>query len=258
MPMNPSLRLRWWKEGYGLDMGSSEVCRPPSQDSGYIRVYHLTSAASAEAIVASCRLRLSKFSALNDPFELLPMSVEGRNTRDLSKKLKEAFGCSNGMICFSGNWINPVLWSHYADKHKGVCLGFDLPTVDALRVNYQERRIQDRFWSKSELENPSPELWRLLLSTKFLHWQYEQEVRLVLPLSASDLIDGEYYRSFGDSLRLKEVILGVDCALDLPLKKREIERRYGDGSVSVIKARVADKYFSVVPDESTVDQISTV
>ncbi|WP_370156738.1 hypothetical protein [Ferrovibrio sp.] len=106
-----------------------------------------------------------------------------------------------------------------------------------------------------DLKNPSPELWRLLLSTKFLHWQYEQEIRLVLPLSETELIDGGHYYSFDAVLVLKEVILGVDSEFDVAGIGAETSGFYGAGNVSVIKARVADKYFSVVPDESTVQTV---
>lgn len=255
MPMNPSIRLEWWKEGYGLDMGSSEVCRPPTRRSGYVRVYHFTTAEAAQSIIRSRHFRLSRFETLNDPFELLPMSVEKRNTRSLSKELKQRFGEENGLICFSGNWINPVQWSHYADHHRGVCLGFDLMETRALKVNYQERRISDKFWSEEELRKPPPELWNLLLSTKFLHWQYEQEVRLVLPLPETRVIDNRHYYTFGTDLILKEVILGVNCECDVIGWRSEARAFYGDDNVSVIKARVADKYFSVVPDEKTVLKI---
>ncbi|WP_370156737.1 hypothetical protein [Ferrovibrio sp.] len=89
MPMNPSFRLEWWREGYGFDMGSSEVCHPPSKESGYIRVYHLTNGKAAQAIIRDRRFKLSKFSTLNDPFELLAISIEEKNTRELSKGLKK-------------------------------------------------------------------------------------------------------------------------------------------------------------------------
>lgn len=252
MPMNPSFRLEWWREGYGLDMGSSEVCRPPSRSSGYIRVYHLTTEPAFQAIIEQRRFKLSRFSTLNDPFELLPLSIEKINTRELSKRLKQKFGEANGLVCFSGNWVNPVLWSHYAESHRGVCLGFDLMKSKSLRVNYQERRIQDKFWSQRELENPSPELWRLLLSTKFLHWQYEQEIRLVLPHSETHLVHNERYYNFGEDIVLREVILGANCALEWVQVKESVNRTYGDKGISVIKARPADKFFSIVPDENTV------
>lgn len=31
-----------------------------------------------------------------------------------------------GLLCFCETWQSPLLWNHYADRHKGICLGFDV------------------------------------------------------------------------------------------------------------------------------------
>lgn len=45
----------------------------------------------------------------------------------------------NGVCCFSARNNEILMWSHYADSHKGFCLGFktdSAPFSDALPVNY--------------------------------------------------------------------------------------------------------------------------
>ena len=52
-------------------------------------------------------------------------------------RLSECRGCHHrsfpktsalrAILCFSRNWDNLLLWSHYGDRHMGVCLGFDIP-----------------------------------------------------------------------------------------------------------------------------------
>ena len=42
-----------------------------------------------------------------------------------------------GLVCFSGDWIDPVLWSHYGAKHCGIALGFDLQEANPVEVTYQ-------------------------------------------------------------------------------------------------------------------------
>ncbi len=48
-----------------------------------------------------------------------------------------------GLLCFSKGWENPVQWTHYSDKHKGLSFGFDVPHPDWLlaEVNYEDERL---------------------------------------------------------------------------------------------------------------------
>lgn len=43
------------------------------------------------------------------------------------KALQSHFNKNKGLLCFSDNWKSPVMWAHYAAKHHGICLGFDVP-----------------------------------------------------------------------------------------------------------------------------------
>jgi len=49
--------------------------------------------------------------------------------REFLRWTKERLIGKLGLLCFSRNWHNPVLWSHYADKHRGICPGFDADDV---------------------------------------------------------------------------------------------------------------------------------
>ena len=37
-------------------------------------------------------------------------------------------------------WHNPVQWTHYADRHKGLCLGFYVPDEYLVKINYCSTR----------------------------------------------------------------------------------------------------------------------
>ena len=45
-----------------------------------------------------------------------------------------------GLVWFSANWNNPVQWSHYADHHRDLCLGFKV-TAQAHKVAYVSERL---------------------------------------------------------------------------------------------------------------------
>ena len=60
--------------------------------------------------------------------------------------------------------LNPLLWSHYADKHRGICLGFDMDD----RILWQVKYVKER----SPLKLPlSKETADQLLWTKYWDWK---------------------------------------------------------------------------------------
>src|SRR4051812_20082149 len=58
-------------------------------------------------------------------------------------EFKTYYDSRRGLVCFSRNWIDPVLWSHYAQRHRGLCLGFDVKRDEIELVDYFDDRIRD-------------------------------------------------------------------------------------------------------------------
>jgi hypothetical protein len=54
------------------------------------------------------------------------MNRHTQAARKASKQFRAAVNASQGLLCFGADWSSSVMWSHYADKHKGICLGFDV------------------------------------------------------------------------------------------------------------------------------------
>jgi len=63
-----------------------------------------------------------------------------------------------GVMCFSSTWKNPVMWSHYADQHRGICLGFEVPDVYRKKIKYVARRQPFRH-SKAHPGKPHSRQW---------------------------------------------------------------------------------------------------
>jgi hypothetical protein len=57
------------------------------------------------------------------------------NTRDDLNREK-------GLVCFSADWRNPLLWAHYSDKQKGLCLGFEFPEQKGDPENDESERVR--------------------------------------------------------------------------------------------------------------------
>lgn len=84
----------------------------------------------------------------------------------------------NGVCCFAGNESNLLMWSHYSNSHKGVCLKFDALKdpdffVFPLPVNYQSD-----YPHYNHLQN-NQDIIKSLVLTKSNHWKYEEEQRVL-------------------------------------------------------------------------------
>ena len=104
------------------------------------RVYYLTSEKYALCDLKHQHIKVARFNDLNDPFELIDAELSDPDVRKRFRRWKREVNAKYGLICFSAMWHNPVLWSHYADKHRGLCLGFDVPESELHEVTYLDRR----------------------------------------------------------------------------------------------------------------------
>lgn len=86
---------------------------------------------------------------------------------------------ATGVACFSATPTNTLMWSHYAAKHQGVCLGFKglARRFGLQRVEYC--RTMPRVKIVDMMPSPSLDLMNKLLLTKSRDWSYEKEWRFV-------------------------------------------------------------------------------
>ena len=181
------------------------------------RLYHLTLAKYALDDLRNRRLKIATFDDLNDPFELKSVNlcnpehaqafdgIAGLNFKGFKAEMARRYG----VLCFSELKNDVLQWSHYAERHRGICLGFDVSGSSGKfgRVTYRTTRL------------PFPEhldedfLWKLL-STKSQAWKYEKEWRVFLTLREGvwNECAGRvlYFADFGSELVLRSVILGAE------------------------------------------------
>ena len=211
-----------------------------------MRVFYFTGAQYGIGNIALRRIKVSRFGELNDPFELLGVNLSDKAKRAAFRKTKEELDKSKGLICFSRTWKNPVLWGHYAEKHTGVALGFDIPDAYLVPVIYAKRLLDADLHLKSG--RPTKELIDRLIRTKFYDWKYENEMRLFVDLDHESAEGGKYFCSFSNELRLAEIILGPKC--DLPISGVRDLLRQQDSMASVVKARIAFTRFEVLENQA--------
>jgi len=205
-----------------------------------IRAYHFLSAKNALDDLDHRRLKISEIDKLNDPFELWCVAQSDPTLRAGLRRYKVEMSQRFGILCFCREWHNPVLWSHYADKHAGMCLGFDVPSNTIRAIKYRSQR--------SQLRRPlTADSASELLFTKYRDWSYEREIRSWLELKERDPVSGLYFRDFDEQIRLRVVIVGPLCTVT---KARILTALHGyQTSVRIVKARLAFKTFRVVQDQ---------
>ena len=206
-----------------------------------MRVYHLLSRKWAICDLKHRRLKVARLDDLNDPFELRGVRLGNRADRRRFNRWRKRKAAELGLLCFSKSWRNPVLWSHYADEHKGICLGFDVPESCLYEVKYVPERLQ--------LEQLVPDEVQLqkLLRTKFKDWGYEAEYRRIVRFEETQEANNLHFWPFGSDLKLREVVLGARCKV----KTKFLEELLGDAfsCIEFVQARAAFQTFNVVTDQ---------
>ena len=210
-------------------------------------LYYFTSADYGIENLKLKRLKISDFSNVNDPFELLGIELLGIELRDKEVRKAVTFEKSkiskkNGLLCFSEDKYNPVQWAHYADNHKGVCLGFEIPEKNLRKVRYVSERL-----ARDTLDQPDCN--EKLLTTKFNHWSYEQERRLILELSIYSMDKKDLrFKGFDSEMVLKEVYIG--CKSELTFNEIISAYRSEGRKVIVKYTRPSFRDFRIVWDQS--------
>lgn len=159
--------------------------------------------------------------------------VEAGNQKMLKERLRKTRLCS-----FSALPDNLLMWSHYADCHRGICLGFstrgkvfglakkveyltEYPTVDSYSLD-SDSYVKYTFFSKAK------------------DWHYEEEWRIVL--NAADRLAEPIYTFPPESL--KEIIFGCQCT---DSDERRVRKWLTDGGLkpTLLKAKMARRRFGL-------------
>jgi hypothetical protein len=97
------------------------------------------------------------------------------------------------ITCFSLDNLNQLMWAHYADKHQGVCLVFDLKLNESpfIDITYEKLNFGVVNYETSNKLNYLEDKYttiNTLLNSKSKDWEYESEFRI------SAMINEDCYR----------------------------------------------------------------
>lgn len=154
----------------------------------------------AKSMIGNQNLQFTNASQLNDPFDCHPKLIDYSNVPEsklqgwvpkewwMEKEENDALNLRNGtwLCSLSKVYDSLLMWSHYCYNHKGVCIGLDIDKVmqsvppmfgtlylEPLVIEVQYRDIIER----PDGRHNAFYQW----GTKAKDWQYEKEVRLVMP-----------------------------------------------------------------------------
>ncbi|MFQ1694493.1 DUF2971 domain-containing protein [Aeromonas veronii] len=167
--------------------------------------------------------KLASAHTLNDPFERIlsremleyceeNMDKDDKSYRMFKRILGESASIKNsydtllkqcGVVSLSETQHNLLMWAHYADQHKGICIGYNsnvlenvtfpdfykLPlTQKPLKVNYD---IKKTFEYEYDIDFKNQNTLMKSILTKVLtmkgdDWIYEKEHRFIIPLNIAD------------------------------------------------------------------------
>jgi hypothetical protein len=171
-------------------------------------IYKYHSAEIIKKILESTNVWFRLPSTFNDPFEFnldlidLSLTMKEYKKRQLrtpellnenivtyKKAMGEVLNNQRNtalVFCTAKSCINPLMWSHYADGHKGICLGLRMPhiydindieTMFTDHVRYTDEIVPKRYFGEDEMQDAIMN-W---IFTKSSIWKYEEEVRTFIP-----------------------------------------------------------------------------
>jgi hypothetical protein len=225
-----------------------------AETSDSILLYRFMSSNAALKTIESRSFRVGRLKEFNDPFEwrmgitgIIPQGQEMAKLA-MDRFIEDVDGWM-GVFCFSASATEPVLWSHYADKHRGVAFELNHP-IDPerlIKMEYtNERPIVDasRLFKPEEVNAYLLERLNKLMRQKSLGWSYEQEYRSFVDLVKDcDITGGDYFRRIPDKV-VNKVILGFQSPLEEKYIRKALSK-VGLGSAEVTRARMCLETYSV-------------
>lgn len=159
---------------------------------------------------------------------------------DLRTKFLEDEKDKYKISCFSKVKDEVLMWSHYADKHNGICIGFKFPIIYKDQFILSPVKYLDALITVAATAKTNTAL-RYWLTAKSQRWFYEAEIRAIRNSDKSTKND---YVTF-DHDNIKEVIFGCNVS-DLEISesvKKLSDNNYNIKNIKFSKMKINKKNF---------------
>lgn len=198
-----------------------------------MKIYRYLNSAAAIQTIETRSLRVGRILEFNDPFEWqlgikgLPLQCEKEIYRAIQDWLEDRNSVA-GIVCFSAKCKEPLLWAHYADRHRGIVLEFDYDeTSERLeKIIYSKNRVVldiPNYKLPHFTQGEFVQFAQKMVTQKSLGWKYEQEYRLHVDLKDCDVHSGSFFIGIPDSV-LRRVICGYRCDVEKLYLRRLLDK----------------------------------
>jgi hypothetical protein len=140
---------------------------PQVQREDFMRLSRKHNAHLSDAEREAMADKVMNTSLSNDGIETTRMMIQAIHNEFIRTNI--------GVYCVSESWSNILMWSHYADDHRGICIEFEATGTllqTAQRVIYSKDRLPINLYDGDKVAMAE----RSLL-TKSSDWAYEREWR---------------------------------------------------------------------------------
>lgn len=124
------------------------------------------------------------------------------------KVLKKLINDNMGVLSLTTKFDNLLMWAHYANDHKGFVVEFNTEDpffYKALKVDYKQKRPREKIGRENKLR---------ILFTKSIHWEYENEYRMLRKLKDAEEIRNDIHLFKFPRISIKSIYCGCnmkDC-----------------------------------------------
>jgi len=232
-------------------------------DNGVDRLYHYQkfNPEHLENTLVRDLVRFARPSSFNDPWDCKPVFSIPQDKNERERRVQELITNQQELrrlmdklapemhkqmderyrvYCLTRRPASPLMWAHYADHHRGICLEINVRQPDlcaAIQVQYRETYPSFRLDADRDL---SP------FYTKSSDWQYEDEYRLIAEEEDRAFSDrtlktrNQFYKLPSGSLI--SIIIGVHAPDETRRTIRSIVDRSGKNLSIRQAARAPDRY----------------
>ncbi|MEI0562370.1 DUF2971 domain-containing protein [Brachyspira pilosicoli] len=169
-------------------------------------------------IILNNQLWLSNTKIFNDPIDpYIKKNTSNKFNDYILEKIKVA--------CLTTHNDNTLMWSHYADKHQGICIEYDInkiinkKNIIIKRINYSNKMNIGNFfinYYKNILQNINIDITNHSINNitdlfiiKSREWKYEDEYRILLHDEKNENPNGTLV-----NLPIKSICFGVQTSND--------------------------------------------
>lgn len=158
--------------------------------------------------------------------------------RNFHQQFKKDTNEKFGICSLTSKNNNLLMWSHYANAHKGFCIGFDkFELFDATQGVLGRVIYTDSFPMTPMFGDNQGASLSFLIMTKSKHWEYEDEYRITKLLAPRSIF------KLNDTA-IKEIVLG--CRIN-PNSRAEIIKtvRNKSSKIKIYDSVIDDKEFKL-------------